>query len=92
MNFCFFPTKICDMNQDDRSELVRNDPRYANKKTTYHGCIGLFLLLLLFAVLDLLCDFSFGLSDELSERSAISDTCDKRMLCRRTKTKDINMN
>lgn len=40
MNFCFFPTKICDMNQDDRSELVRNDPRYANKKLHTTGVSG----------------------------------------------------
>lgn len=50
-------------------------------KATYHRCIRLFLLLLfLFAVLKLLCDFSFGLGDELSERSAVSYTGDKRML------------
>lgn len=50
-------------------------------ESTYHRCIRLFLFLLfLFAVLDLLCDFSFGLGDELSERSAVSYAGDKRML------------
>lgn len=36
----FFPTKICDMNQDDRGELVRNNPRYANKKLHTTGVSG----------------------------------------------------
>lgn len=50
-------------------------------ETMYHRCVGLFLLLLfLFAILYLLSDFSFGFSDELSQRSAVSHAGNKRML------------
>lgn len=60
---------------------------YTNK-TIYQRCVRLLLLILLFAVLDLLRDFSFGLGYKLSEWSAISYTGDKRMLHRWTETQE----
>lgn len=76
---------------NDKKKLKYYNSFYTHtpQKTTYQRCIRFFLLLLLFAILKLFCDFGFGFSYEFSERSAVSYTGDKRML--HIWTKDTNI-
>lgn len=74
---------LTEYNSKKSSNYIKKIDNSLSRQTdeaTYQRCFRLLLLFFLFALLNLLRYFSFGLSYELSEGSAVSYTGDKGVL------------